>query len=116
MIKCRIYISSEWEFLDDEVVQCIELPCLPHKHDILYLGHLTRKMEDMATKNKKIAERYFPKWFYGKSYNITDFKDANMGDLGFGDANYVKDIAFYANDEAVYIVLDDYDGVFSNEE
>ena len=60
-----IYISNDNESLDANVGIEIKLPCLPRIKDELFLtNEQISELEEMAKSDLKIAENYFPKYFF----------------------------------------------------
>lgn len=108
MIRCRVHIKNELEYMDGDVFVEVELPCLPPVGSILWLSNQERKvLERMATKHTNIARRYAPRWFYGDSHSCSNPKEENLKDLSFSDANKVTDILFSKNREFVDIEIQD---------
>lgn len=106
MIKCRVHIENRHNYMDRNVFVEITLPCLPPVGSYLSLNeeHLD-KLEEMVKSDLNIAIAYAPKWFYGKSFGISNPLLEDLENLGFDDAGKVSSISFRANDEFVDIEL-----------
>lgn len=96
--------------MDEEVYVNISLPFLPPVGSILHItDEMQLQLEAMAKSSLDIAQRYAPKWFYGKSRNCDEPKDENLEDLSFSDALYVTKILFKANCDIVELEINDTD-------
>lgn len=118
MIKCKIYIFSGNDFLDEKVCVEISLPCAPFIGSYLQLGdELKTELENKAKSSVNTALKYAPKWFYFGSKNVGAITDENLKDLSFADALYVSSVTFKANQDILFIELTDTDitGISENE-
>lgn len=107
MIKCKIHIANECEYMHADVSVTCFFPCLPQIGTVIHLtDDLEGELERKARLSNEIADNYLPKWFYGKSVGCENIEEANLNDLGFGDAIYVKNIRFIPNTDYVDIELD----------
>lgn len=108
MIKCRIHVQCEKDYMDKHVYVEINLPCLPPVGSVLNIGEeLKENLKKMAISDIKIATKYAPKWFYNSSFSCSMPKENNLKDLSFDDAAYVSTVSFYANKDYVDIEISD---------
>ena len=106
MITCMIYISNDNESLDANVGIEIKLPCLPRIKDELFLtDEQISELEEMAKSDLKIAENYFPKYFYEGSHLDKEVTKENINNLSFQDVQKVKRVVFFSGDEAINIEI-----------
>lgn len=111
MIKIRVYIENEVDFLCDDVSVSIQLPAVPRVGERIFLTHeLKKRLEDMAKSSLDIANNYALEWFYGKSgsdprVKIMEAQEEHLKDLSFGDASVVTHVVYNPNSEIVDIEL-----------
>jgi hypothetical protein len=93
---------------DDKVHIDVELPCLPHKGDILYITKGQRySLLQQARKTLGIASRYAPKWFYCGSSGCEHPMPKDLKNMSFSDAIIVNHISFDTSEDFVRIELSD---------
>ena len=81
MVKVRIHICNDFEYMDKRVYVDIKLPAVPRIGEVIWLGEKPcRHLENMARKNLDTARDYTG-WFYRKSSGCEDIKDCNLKDL-----------------------------------
>lgn len=107
MITVRVHIKSENTYLDKNVFVDITLPAIPRVGEYLHLREFMQVLEDLAKKDLITAGNYYPKWFYFMDNYIDPLKKKDIHNLSFADAIRVDSVAYYPNDELVYIELDD---------
>lgn len=106
MIKVRIYIYNQWEYMDPDVFAEGLLPAIPQKGEDFKLDEKTlRELENKARASLEIAGHYAPEWFQGKSMHVDDPKEENLQDLSFDDIMVVKDVRYKLNSEFVDIEI-----------
>ena len=108
MIKCKIHIGDGDVYMDKEVCIEIELPCLPHRGDSIWLDEAQKlELEQKAKSSVDVARRYAPTWFYHKSRGIEyhEVKSSNLKDLDFSDAKTIGDMMFKGNSKFVHIEI-----------
>ena len=111
MKKVKVHVANEYDFMDSRVAIDILLPATPRKGETLYLkDEQLRELEKQACQNLNIASLYYPKWFYGHSYNCDDPKESNLKDLGFDDAIFISSVAYNADEDIIYIEIDSIGG------
>jgi hypothetical protein len=106
MIKVKVHVKNNVEYMDENVFVEIELPTLPRIGETLFLGKLTENLRIMATKSICIAYVYCPRWFFGKSARIDEVKEENLEDLSFEDLLHITDIRYIANSNDIDIEMD----------
>ena len=101
-----IYISNDNGSLDANVGIEIKLPCLPRVKDELFLtDKQISELEEMAKSDFKIAENYFPKYFYGGSHLDKEVTKENINNLSFEDVRKVKRAVFFSGDESINLEI-----------
>lgn len=108
MFKIRVHVQNESEFMDDEVYVEIELPTVPRKGDYLNLTEdAILLLQERATQSIVSAEKYFPRWFYGK-YRDNDVISSNdLKDLSFEYVVLVVEVLFNEGEDFIDIELDE---------
>lgn len=108
MFNFKVHIYNEDNMMDENVYVNIRLPFLPPINSVIHLSdESVKQLEDMAKASLDIANRYAPRFFYGKSTNCYIVKKENLKDLSFSDAIYVKEIRFKENIDVIEFELYD---------
>jgi hypothetical protein len=111
MIKCRIYIRGNEDFMeDDRLFVDIELPALPRKGDCIF-GIDTEYLNNIAQSDINIAKDY-PMWFNNRFVDVDKIEKLGPEHLEYIDffgAFLITNIWFNANDEYVQIQIDSTD-------
>lgn len=107
MITVRVHIKTDDTYLDKNVFVDIKLPAIPRVGEYLHLREYMQVLEDLAKKDLKTAQNYYPKWFYFMNKNDVPLKKIDIHNLSFVDAFIIDSVSYFPDDEIVYIELDD---------
>lgn len=104
MIKIRLHIYNENDFMNDKVSEDLFLPCLPRKGDFLYMSNeIQDKLESKIKSNIEIANDYSMYFYYGADRNKITENDYDK--LSLDDCIIVHDTLFQVGEDIVHISL-----------